>query len=139
MTTTDTINALLQQLGWQAYIPAFALLLQRFAGTEDWLEQDHDSLPECLSCWLASLVGEQPKPLGLVALCALRRWPLLYFRAYACDAYWDYRQCSFHEFCQQAGEQGITVWFSPHRAAFPTLLQGLGFLRQHRLPGGELG
>jgi hypothetical protein len=130
VTTTEQINAYLQQLGWQAYIPAFAMLLQRFEGTQEWLEQETDTLPECLCAWLASLVGANAKPLPL-ALFALRSWALLYFRAADASKRWDYRQCSFMAFWQQAQEQHIDVWDDIHRVARPTLGQGLGFLRQH--------
>ncbi|MBU1722232.1 MAG: hypothetical protein KJ892_00085 [Gammaproteobacteria bacterium] len=132
MTTSNTLHSLLAPLGWQAFLPAFELLLQRFAGTEAWLDEGADSLPECLMQWLATMTDAEgrPKPLRL-ALLALRGWPLLSFRAAAQGRLWDYRHCSFSQFVQEAGEAGITVWFSPRRRAFPGLCQGLGFLRQH--------
>ncbi|MDD5395549.1 MAG: hypothetical protein PHE17_21205 [Thiothrix sp.] len=154
MTTAAQINTYLHQLGWQAYIPAFAELLQRFEGTQEEREQEGDNtLPECLCAWLATLTWENAKSRRL-ALLALRHWKWLYFRAKVGVAEWDYRQCSFTGFCQQSGEQGITTWFVqtqchfpalarslglPRRTAKPTLAQGLGFLRQHCQPAGKLG
>lgn len=118
-------------MGWQAYLPAFGLLLQRFAGTEVWLDGEADSLPACLLSWLAAMTDKsQSKPLSQ-SLMALRGWPLLHFRAASHDRLWDYRQCSFHQFVGEAGEAGIRVWLSPSRRAYPTLSQSLGFLRQH--------
>jgi hypothetical protein len=152
--TIDTINTHLHRLGWQAYIPAFAELLQRFEGTQDEREWGNDNtLPECLCAWLASLTGEEPQPSRL-ALFAVRHWQWLHFHAEASGIRWDYRRCSFTAFCQQSGGQSITTRFVQtqchhpelsrslgwlRRTPFPTLAQGLGFLRQHRLAAGKQG
>ncbi|MDD5395332.1 MAG: hypothetical protein PHE17_20095 [Thiothrix sp.] len=144
MTTIEQINAHLHQLGWQAYIPAFAELLQRFEGTENYLETadgqpvtDEDTLPCLLSRWLESMTCDNPKPIRL-ALFALRHWCVLYFRAKANGQLWDYRKIPFHPFCQAQGLP-ITTWTASCRVADPTLAQGLGFLRQHRLAAGKQG
>lgn len=118
-------------MGWQAYLPAFGVLLQRFAGTEAWLDGEADSLPACLLAWLAAMADDNQPKSRVVPLLALRSWPLLHFRAASDDKVWDYRQCSFQQFVGEAGEAGIKVWFSPSRQAYPTLSLSLDFLRQH--------
>jgi hypothetical protein len=153
VTTTEQIDDYLHQLGWQAYIPAFAELLQRFEGTQDEREEEgDDTLPECLCAWLATLTWDDARSRRL-SLLALRHWKWLYFRAKAGSTEWDYRQCSFTGFCQQFGGQVSTWFIQIHirhstlthsfgwepREAKPTLAQGLGFLRQHCQPAGKLG
>jgi hypothetical protein len=110
VTTTEQIDDYLHQLGWQAYIPAFAELLQRFEGTQDEREEEgDDTLPECLCAWLATLTWDDARSRRL-SLLALRHWKWLYFRAKAGSTEWDYRQCSFTGFCQQFGGQ-VSTWF----------------------------
>lgn len=128
MTTLDldTLTPLLQSLDWQAYLPTFTLLLNRFEGTEEWLD-DADCLPGYLLAWLIALNGRQPT---IRTLLPLRHSPLLRLRVFHASDHtdWDYRQTSFQDFMAQP----TTVYFAPQlpRPIKP-LTQCRGFLKQH--------
>lgn len=125
----EAINTHLQQLGWQAYIPAFTELLSRFDGTEDsWLIPP-DSLPECLLAWLQSL-QDNPRPLP-VALLEVRRWPAIHFRVANSDGQeWDYREESFQAFgFGSHPNPTYRYWISHTRRPPGRLRRAVGFLR----------
>jgi hypothetical protein len=52
--TTEQLAPYLHQLGWQAYLPAFVLLLQHFEGVKNLLENT-DGLPVTLAQGLGFL------------------------------------------------------------------------------------
>lgn len=138
-TTTEQLTQHLHRLGWQAYLPAFMVLLDRFDGTELWFnDEEHDSLPYCLLTWLASLSSTGAKPLPL-ALFAVRHWPVVAFRASIDGQLWDYRKLTFQQFCGDTPFSEIYTWLHSrhHERKLSerfSFAQAVGFLRQHQQP-----